>query len=422
MEELCQTHRPHVDVIVIHRPDINVHNEIVAQCNQIGVQCIWRCEMANQNLPDEYEAENQTFPDAQPAVKRLLAAGFRLRTAASEPELPEPMDTDAGYALKDRLGTWKARWGVNRMKYTVPPGLYRLGKPAETSPVLVTANYKMSFDMLRRELTGRDAWILVLDTKGINVWCAAGKGTFGTEELVRRIKRTGLSSFVTHRRLILPQLGAPGVSAQEVRRQSGFAVSYGPVRASDLPAYLDAGEQATPAMRAVRFPMAERMALIPIELRSTLQPLLLALGVLFLLNATGMTRFGRHEASLLLAGILSGAVLVPALLPWVPGRAFSFKGLCLGAVVAAGLLWMEGFNPLTAGLFTSASGTGWVPAAASLMVVMSIASYLAMNFTGCSTYTSPSGVRKEMGWAVPMQAILVVLGGLGVLLNGGKPW
>jgi hypothetical protein len=82
----------------------------------------------------------------------------------------------------DYLGTFKARWGIGRRHYMVDPGLYALGRPDEKSPVLVTANYKMSFDRLRRALPGRNAWILVLDTKGINVWCAAGKGTFGTAE------------------------------------------------------------------------------------------------------------------------------------------------------------------------------------------------------------------------------------------------
>jgi CO dehydrogenase/acetyl-CoA synthase gamma subunit (corrinoid Fe-S protein) len=71
---------------------------------------------------------------------------------------------------------------------------------------------------------------LILDTKGINVWCAAGKGTFGTDELVSRISKTGLSKIILHRKLVLPQLGAPGVSAHEVTKQTGFSVVYGPVR------------------------------------------------------------------------------------------------------------------------------------------------------------------------------------------------
>jgi CO dehydrogenase/acetyl-CoA synthase gamma subunit (corrinoid Fe-S protein) len=103
----------------------------------------------------------------------------------------------------------------------VPPGLYRLGNPDNDSAVFASANYTLSFDALRSALAGTDAWILVLDTKGINVWCAAGKGTFGTNELIRRIAVTGLSEVVSHRKIILPQLGAPGVSAHEVARRSG---------------------------------------------------------------------------------------------------------------------------------------------------------------------------------------------------------
>ena len=79
------------------------------------------------------------------------------------------------------------------MNYKVDPGLYALGAPDADSPVLVSANFKMSFDLLREALPGRNAWILVLDTDGINVWCAAGKGTFGTEELagMDRSERAG---------------------------------------------------------------------------------------------------------------------------------------------------------------------------------------------------------------------------------------
>jgi hypothetical protein len=170
------------------------------------------------------------------------------------------------YLIGDRLGTFKARWGVGRMRYTVEPGLYAVGNPTADSTVFVSANYKMSFDRLRRELTGMDAWLLVLDTKGINVWCAAGKGTFGTAEIVRSIAATGLDKIVSHRALVLPQLGAPGVSAHEVKKQSGFSVVYGPVRASDIPEFMSRGMRATPEMRRVRFPLTDRVALIPMEL------------------------------------------------------------------------------------------------------------------------------------------------------------
>ena len=123
-------------------------------------------------------------------------------------------------SIGDRFGGWRVRWGIGRKHYRVDPGLYRVGRPGQDSPVLVTANYKLSFDSLRSELRGIDAWLLVLDTQGVNVWCAAGKGSFGTDELIRQIQAVGLSEVVTHRRLIVPQLGATGVAAHEVHRHS----------------------------------------------------------------------------------------------------------------------------------------------------------------------------------------------------------
>ena len=101
------------------------------------------------------------------------------------------MDTPAGpvpvvstaSGWRDRLGTLGARSGINRHDYSVAPGLYAIGTPDPASPVLVTANFKLTFDTLRQRLSGIDAWLLVLDTLGVNVWCAAGKGTFATKEL-----------------------------------------------------------------------------------------------------------------------------------------------------------------------------------------------------------------------------------------------
>src|SRR6185369_10655915 len=135
----------------------------------------------------------------------------------------EWLDTAAGRIARistetgfwDAWGACKARWGIDRMNYMVPPGLYAIGHPGPGDVVLVTASYKMSYDVVRRTLAGRSCWLLVLETYGINVWCAAGKGTFGTGELVRRVTSTGLAKVVNHRRVILPILGAAGVSAHE---------------------------------------------------------------------------------------------------------------------------------------------------------------------------------------------------------------
>ncbi|HQL32652.1 MAG TPA: hypothetical protein PK969_05305, partial [Treponemataceae bacterium] len=82
------------------------------------------------------------------------------------------------------------RLGIGRNKASVTPGLYFIGSPGAASPVLVSANYRLSFDALRKELSGIDAWILVVDTRGVNVWCAAGKEPSAHK---RSSKKSGLA-------------------------------------------------------------------------------------------------------------------------------------------------------------------------------------------------------------------------------------
>jgi len=309
---------------------------------------------------------------------------------------------------RDLLGRWKVRWGVGRDRYRVAPALYALGTPNGNAPVLVTANYKLTFDVVRRDAAGLDAWILVLDTRGINVWCAAGERTFGTEEVIRRVAQTRLSEIVSHRRLILPQLGAPGVAAHEVRKRCGFSVVYGPVRAREIRSFLAAGMKASPEMRRVVFPAMDRLVLTPVEIVGLLRPAGRAAVALFLLAGFGPGIFslgaawerGFAAVAALAAGILAGAVVTPALLPWLPGRAFSVKGGLVGGVLAAcALMWYR--------------GTVEAPAALALLLAMTaISSFIAMNFTGATPFTSPSGVEKEMRRALPVQAVLVVLAGL----------
>lgn len=283
---------------------------------------------------------------------------------------------------QDRLGAWKVRWGIGRNTYTVAPGLYAVGKPDDGSPVLVTANYKLTFDTLRQELSALNAWVLVLDTKGVNVWCAAGKGTFGTEELIKRVRAVNLAAVVSHKTLIVPQLGAPGVAAHTVARRTGFNVVYGPVRASDVQAFLKANMTATPEMRRVTFGFADRVVLTPVELVMATKYAVFAFGLMFLLNGLGMTGFSGTDAMAVLGAVVAGTVVSPALLPWIPGRRFSVKGILLGLVWAAALIFTGVPTPLAIGSY--------------VLLLPAIAGFLSLNFTGSSTYTSFSGVKREM--------------------------
>lgn len=315
-----------------------------------------------------------------------------------KPASADVLRTDSAITWKDRYRHFRCRTGSFRAKYMVKPGLYAIGSPGKDSDVFVTANYGLSFDKLRAALSGIDAWILVLDTKGINVWCAAGKGTFGTEELVKKIFSTGLFNVVSHRRLILPQLGGPGVAGHEVKRQTGFRVIYGPVLAADLKAFVAAGYKATPRMRRVGFGLADRLVLTPMEIRPALK--IFALFAIVVLAVTGVGPSGisfsaamANGAPLAVLGLLSiiaGAFLTPLLLPWVPFRSFALKGWLMGLAALLSFDWVAGWSP---NIYIDIAKYIFFPLASS---------YIALQFTGSTVYTGLSGVQKELRYALPV--------------------
>jgi acetyl-CoA decarbonylase/synthase complex subunit gamma len=204
----------------------------------------------------------------------------------------------------------------------------------------------------------------------------------------------------------LPQLGATGVAAREVKRRSGFSVTFGPVRAADIKPFIEAGMVATREMRRVTFSALDRLVLVPLAMVQGLKYLGIALALFLVLS--GITPAGYSTAAVrgagpaavanLMLAYVAGTACFPILLPWLPGRAFAFKGFMLGLVVLAGSFgagWMGGrYLEITA----------WA------LIVPVIVSFAAMNFTGASTFTSLSGVRKEMRIAVPLQIAGAIAG------------
>ena len=347
-------------------------------------------------------------PPAGPSASPHERPGYRICSFVEN-----SMDTAAGFvprirtslSFSDRVSTVLVRCNVGRNTYTVAPGLYAVGHPDGNSPVLVTANYKLTFDHLRKSLENMNVFILVLDTRGINVWCAAGKKTFGADELVNRIRLTGLSNIVAHRRLIVPQLGAVGVSAVQVKKQSGFSVTWGPVNAMDIPRFIENGMNAEPSMRRLSFNAAERAVLVPVELSLAAKPALWFALALVVVSGFGPGVFsfsalwhrGFHAVIVMAAGLAAGAVLTPVLLPHLPGTRFSVKRALAGLALSLPVAVMAG-------------DAGFLGAIGLVLMASAVSSWLAMNFTGATPFTSPSGVEKEMRQSMPYQVTALVTG------------
>jgi len=322
--------------------------------------------------------------------------------------------------FKEKMRQIKSRISSFRMHFTVKPGLYAAGNPGSASDIFVTANYGLSFDHLRGALKGIDAWILVLDTAGINVWCAAGKGTFGTEELIKRIKESDIEKCVDQKRIILPQLGAPGINSGEVKRRTGFTVKFGPVRADDIREYIDNGYSGTPEMRRVKFTFKDRGVLVPMEINMAKKGFLyFAAGSLLYSSLTPEGFLFREltttGAPLIYAGVsslLAGAVITPLFLPYIPFRSFILKGGITGAALIAALNYFT--NIFKAGNF-------YFTYAASILIIL-LSSYIALQFTGATTYTSLSGVQKEIKYSIPFYGAGLLITIILLILSKASEW
>lgn len=239
------------------------------------------------------------------------------------------------------MNLFKYIWGMlfRLFPCPVPVGLRRIGKPDQNSPVLVTCNFYITVRRIVRALKGYDFWLLVADSKGVNVWCAAGAEEFNTHCVVSAIKTSGIEEEVAHRRIILPPLGAPGIKADEVKKQTGWSVKWGPVRLNDIPRYLDNNQRRTEPMKRVTFTWRERIDT--------------ALGSLFpfyFLGAVGFMIFGPHLlADYLLIGALTFLFFYLAC-PWLPGKIGLIKALILDfilGIILAGVIIFNVHHPLS---------------------------------------------------------------------------
>ena len=221
----------------------------------------------------------------------------------------------------------------------VRTGLYAVGRPDEHSPVLVTGNFDLTVRRLVQAIDDKvNVWVLVADSAGINVWCAAGGGYFTAEKVIAAVKSSHLDEVVKHHALILPQLCANGVDGWRIREETGWGVHWGPARAADIPAYLAGKRQKTDPMRWVRFPLKDRLEMVTVTL-----------GFYALLILLPVFIFWRNLFWPITFSLLGLSYFYAVVHPWLPGRDGLYKSIPLTVIALAGLfIYTLLWNPLQA--------------------------------------------------------------------------
>ena len=148
---------------------------------------------------------------------------------------------------------------LRMMPFPCKTGLIKIGHPDRNSPVLVTCNFHLTVERVKRALKGLNSYLLVANSHGINVWCAAAGGHFTSHSVISVLKTSGIDKLVDHHKIILPQLAATGVEAKLIHQKTNWKVIWGPVDAKDIPSFIERGFKKTAQQRQVKFPLLQRI-------------------------------------------------------------------------------------------------------------------------------------------------------------------
>ena len=138
-------------------------------------------------------------------------------------------------------------------------GYREIGNPDKDSPVLLTCNFHLTILRLKKATRGLNYHLLVANSKGINVWCAATGDSLNNHSVISVIRTSGIENKVNHKKIILPQLAAPGIESKVIQKNVGWRIIWGPVDAKDIPAFFELNYKKTDEMKQIEFRFIQRI-------------------------------------------------------------------------------------------------------------------------------------------------------------------
>lgn len=291
--------------------------------------------------------------------------------------------------------------------FIIEPGLYYIGDTYDVNtPMLVTCNYHMTVFLLYRILKKRNVRILVIDTKGINVWCSSGKGQFSAKEIFRQLDKYPPEMLNSGGKLeiILPKLSLSGVSLAALKERL-IVPKIGPIYAHDIPAYLDDLPLKNRIKDKFKFTLKDRVfTLIPSVAQFLVNSVPIA-AALFIINFFFKIQFHWH----VIAISTLFAILYILLFPLLPTKTFSIKAIVLS------LLFSAGYTAYF--MFT---GKALLSLTYFLYITTTFAYgiFFALYYTGSTGVSNYSLVKKEMIRYLPVTFLFFVASLVLVIVKG----
>ena len=127
-----------------------------------------------------------------------------------------------------------------RFPMAVEEKYYEVGEPDESSPVLVTSNWALTYFLVSSavEATKVPAYICVKDAEGLGVLTAWAAGKFSGDSVGAFVKKCGIEDKVKHRKLVIPGKVARIKGELEDALDLKWEVMVGPRESTGIGAFL----------------------------------------------------------------------------------------------------------------------------------------------------------------------------------------
>ncbi|MFW9903789.1 MAG: corrinoid protein-associated methyltransferase CpaM [Candidatus Thorarchaeota archaeon] len=346
-------------------------------------------------------------------VERFVRDTFELIVAQKQPNKPPP-NVLSDQKLRGIYGQIRNILCILRAGsalIAIEPGLYIYGDPSDNSPVLVTANYQRTVRLVGRALKDQDAYLLVADTMGENVWCAARGDKFGLEEVAEVIKATRIEDLVQKKKLVVPQLAAGGMDHQEVKKATGWSCQFGPIYAKYIPSYLTSGRK-TEKQRTISFETRERLEMALQQSYFLSKFFFFWFFLIGLVGITILPQISLFSIAILLLPIIWLVYLLLALIfPLFPTQSFLKRGIYYGGLLSIVFLGVGGILE-----YTIVGIAQWV------VIGFALGTFLGMDYSGATPISKPTEIDEEYPTMIILLGgcliLLLVLTGIGLVLGG----
>lgn len=322
--------------------------------------------------------------------------------------------------VQNQLGKFtilKKYWCILNGIFTrkaIKPGLYVVGNPTKDSKLLVTANYYWTVNDVYNSLIKQkfDCYLLIIDSNGINVWCAAGGGHFTHTQIIDALRLFDVEEFINHKNLVLPQLAATGVDQKELKKFE-WKPKFGTTYIEDVSSIKEENsDRKLSDLRKIKFDLRFRTQMglqhTFFVLLVLFLPLICLTWILSLFGDSGFSFMFNASFQLTIIAIIISMIFALIYPAFNFINSFLWKGIVVGILVDILLLYyLSVYN----NSLNFATSLFW------LSLVFLICIFICIDFAGHTPYSNHLAVESDLVFLSIPAIILIITAIIAISLD-----